>query len=122
MSGQVRTTRPREGVLRIELNRPERLNAMTAGMVEELHGWGELGDRLHTLSREGRWAEMGPLVDDEVLTAFAVVGAPGDAGREVARRYGDVFDRLSLYTPYDVDPGLVTELAAAVRQGAGVAG
>jgi len=33
----VRTTAPREGVLRIELNRPDRLNAMTAGMVEELH-------------------------------------------------------------------------------------
>ena len=35
---EVRTTRPRDGVLRIELNRPERLNAMSAGMVEELHG------------------------------------------------------------------------------------
>jgi enoyl-CoA hydratase/carnithine racemase len=35
--GEVRTTRPRDGVLRIELNRPERLNAMTAGMVEGLH-------------------------------------------------------------------------------------
>jgi enoyl-CoA hydratase len=38
MSQEVRTTRPRAGVLRIELNRPERLNAMTAGMVEGLHG------------------------------------------------------------------------------------
>jgi enoyl-CoA hydratase/carnithine racemase len=34
---EVRTTRPRPGVLRIELARPERLNAMTAGMVEQLH-------------------------------------------------------------------------------------
>jgi enoyl-CoA hydratase/carnithine racemase len=37
VTGEVRTTRPRDGVLRIELNRPDRLNAMTAGMVEELH-------------------------------------------------------------------------------------
>jgi enoyl-CoA hydratase/carnithine racemase len=36
-SGEVRTSRPRDGVLRIELNRPDRLNAMTAGMVTELH-------------------------------------------------------------------------------------
>jgi enoyl-CoA hydratase/carnithine racemase len=35
--GEVRTSRPRDGVLRIELNRPERLNAMTAGMIEGLH-------------------------------------------------------------------------------------
>jgi enoyl-CoA hydratase/carnithine racemase len=34
MTEEVRTTRPRDGVLRIELNRPDRLNAMTAGMVE----------------------------------------------------------------------------------------
>jgi len=34
---QVRTSRPRAGVLRIELHRPDRLNAMTAEMVEELH-------------------------------------------------------------------------------------
>ena len=33
----VLTSRPRDGVLRIELNRPDRLNAMTAGMVGELH-------------------------------------------------------------------------------------
>jgi enoyl-CoA hydratase/carnithine racemase len=37
MSQEVRSSRPREGVLRIELHRPDRLNAMTAGMVEELH-------------------------------------------------------------------------------------
>ena len=33
----IRTSRPRDGVLRIELNRPDRLNAMTAAMVEQLH-------------------------------------------------------------------------------------
>jgi enoyl-CoA hydratase len=33
----VRVERPREGVVRIELARPDRLNAMTAAMVEQLH-------------------------------------------------------------------------------------
>ena len=37
MTEEVRTSTPRDGVLRIELNRPDRLNAMTAGMVEGLH-------------------------------------------------------------------------------------
>ena len=34
---EIVVTRPREGVTRIEMNRPDRLNAMTAGMVGELH-------------------------------------------------------------------------------------
>jgi probable F420-dependent oxidoreductase len=87
--------------------------------VLELHGWGELGDRLHALSRKGRWSEMGPLLDDEVLDAFAVVGPPAEAGAEVVRRYGDVLDRLTLYTPYDADPELMSEVAAAVRAAPG---
>jgi len=86
--------------------------------VLELHGWSELGERLHALSREGRWTEMGPLLDDEVLNAFAVVGPPEEAGAEVVRRYGDVLDRLTLYTPYTADPQLVALVAASVREAA----
>lgn len=37
MSDEVRTTRPRDGVVRIELHRPDRLNALTADMVTQLH-------------------------------------------------------------------------------------
>jgi len=83
--------------------------------VLDLHGWGELGEQLHTLSRAGRWAEMGPLVDDQVLQAFAVVGEPAQAGAEIVRRYGDVFDRLTLYAPYEADPEVLAEVVDAVR-------
>ncbi|MEU9024966.1 enoyl-CoA hydratase-related protein [Actinomadura sp. NPDC048394] len=34
---EIVVTRPRPGVTRVAMNRPERLNAMTAGMVEGLH-------------------------------------------------------------------------------------
>jgi probable F420-dependent oxidoreductase len=88
--------------------------------VLELHGWGEQGDRLHVLSREGRWAEMSPLLDDDVLAAFAVVGTPEDVGAEVVRRYGDMFDRLTLYTPYDAGPELMARVTAPVGQVAGI--
>ncbi len=87
--------------------------------VLELHGWGELGDRLHALSLRGRWEEMGPLLDDEVLETFAVVGTPEEAGREVARRYGDLFDRLSLYTPHGADLDVTARVVASVREAAG---
>jgi probable F420-dependent oxidoreductase len=111
----------------------EELEAATAGVrgqlafygstpayrpVLELHGWGGLGDELHELSRAGRWSEMGPLLDEEVLDAFAVVGPPAAAGAELVRRYGDVLDRLSVYTPYAVDPAVTAEVTAAVRAAA----
>ena len=89
--------------------------------VLELHGWGDLGDRLHALSREGRWAEMGPLLGNDVVETFAVVGTPEEAAAEVLRRYGDVFDRLTLYMPYAADPDLVVRATAAVREAVGSA-
>lgn len=83
--------------------------------VLDLHGWGALGEELHALSRAGRWADMAGLVDDEVLDAFAVVGAPAEVGRECVRRYGDVFTRAPLSTSYPVEPETLAEVAEAMR-------
>jgi probable F420-dependent oxidoreductase len=71
--------------------------------VLDLHGWGDLQTELNRLSKEGRWQEMGDLVDDEILHTFAVVGGPEDIGPELRSRYGDVISRLSFYAPYDSD-------------------
>jgi probable F420-dependent oxidoreductase len=85
--------------------------------VLERHGWGELGDELHALSRAGRWSELGGRLDDDVVRAFAIVGEPAEVGREYARRFGDVFTRASICTPYPADPTLLAEVADAVRAG-----
>jgi hypothetical protein len=66
-------------------------------------------------SREGGWGQMGSLLDDEVLETFAVVGTPQEVGPELVRRYGDLLDRATLYTPYAVDAELLTSLASACR-------
>jgi probable F420-dependent oxidoreductase len=72
--------------------------------VLELHGWGELQDELNRMSKEGRWKEMGELVTDDILEAFAVVGEPEALAPGLQERYGDVVSRLSFYAPYDSDP------------------
>jgi probable F420-dependent oxidoreductase len=72
--------------------------------VLELHGWGGLQDDLNKMSKEGKWVEMGQLIDDEILNAFAVVGEPEQIAPELKRRYGDVIDRISFYAPYKSDP------------------
>ncbi|MBI5089150.1 MAG: LLM class F420-dependent oxidoreductase [Actinobacteria bacterium] len=72
--------------------------------VLEVHGWGGLQDELNTLSKQGKWVEMGQLIDDEVLNTFAVVGEPESVAPELNRRYGDVIQRISFYAPYKSDP------------------
>jgi len=66
--------------------------------VLEVHGWGTLQDDLNKLSKQGRWVEMGTLIDDDILNAFAVVAEPEGIAPELGRRYGDIIDRLSFYS------------------------
>jgi probable F420-dependent oxidoreductase len=54
--------------------------------VLELHGWGDLHDELNRLSKQGEWATMGSLIDDEMLGAFAVVGPAAEVGAALASR------------------------------------
>ena len=72
--------------------------------VLDIHGWGGLQDELNTLSKQGKWVEMGNLITPEVLDAFAVVGQPEAVAPELHRRYGDVIQRISFYAPYKSDP------------------
>jgi probable F420-dependent oxidoreductase len=73
------------------------------GVLEE-HGWGDLQTELNAMSKQGRWKEMGDLVDDEILDAFAVVGEPEEIPGKLHERYGDVVGRISFYAPYRSDP------------------
>ncbi|MBI2168381.1 MAG: LLM class F420-dependent oxidoreductase [Actinobacteria bacterium] len=72
--------------------------------VLEAHGWGDLQGELNRLSKEGKWADMGALVDDEILDAFAVQGLPEQLPGLVLDRFGDLIDRVSFYAPYQADP------------------
>jgi probable F420-dependent oxidoreductase len=64
--------------------------------VLDLHGWGDLQGELYACSKEGRWADMAHLVDDDVLDTLTIVCAPGDLAGEVGRRYGGLVDRINV--------------------------
>ncbi|MHB1988901.1 MAG: LLM class F420-dependent oxidoreductase [Acidimicrobiales bacterium] len=83
--------------------------------VLELHGWGDLQSELHPLSRQGEWAKMAALVDDEVLNAFAVVAPPHEVATRVRERFGDVVDRFSFYAPYHLAPARWAAVLAGFR-------
>jgi probable F420-dependent oxidoreductase len=86
--------------------------------VLDMHGWGDLADRLNAMSRRQAWAEMADAIDDDVLDAFAVSGNAAEVAAGLQTRFGDVIDRISLYTPYEVDPAQVVAVASAVRAAA----
>src|SRR3712207_2638970 len=68
--------------------------------VLEAHGWEEVGGRLGRLAREKKWAQMPPLVTDEMLDAFAVEAAPEEIGPALKERYEGLIDRVALYLPF----------------------
>jgi probable F420-dependent oxidoreductase len=85
--------------------------------VLDMHGWGDAQGELNRLSKEGRWAEMGAVIDDEMLTSFAVVAEPGRVAEGILDRYGDVADRVSFYAPYRTEPELWSDVIARLHQG-----
>ncbi|BBZ43074.1 LLM class F420-dependent oxidoreductase [Mycobacterium parmense] len=62
--------------------------------VLDLHGWGDLHTELHRLSLEGKWDAMGSLVDDEMLSAFAVVGPAQTVADGLRARCAGRVDRV----------------------------
>ena len=64
--------------------------------VLEHHGWEDAGGELHSLSMQGRWAEMAGVVDDGMLRTIAAVGTPAEAAGILAERYGHLADRMTL--------------------------
>ncbi len=83
--------------------------------VLDLHGWGDLQPELTALSKQGRWEDMGRLIDDDVLDAFAVRGDPDQIPSLLLGRFGDVIDRISLYMPYDSGRGTAGKIMAGLR-------
>ncbi len=67
-------------------------------------GWGDLQPDLNRLSKQGEWVQMGTLITDDIVDAFAVRGAPEDIPKLILARYGDVIDRVTFYAPYKSDP------------------
>ena len=83
--------------------------------VLDLHGWGDAQDELNRMSKEGAWQAMAELIDEEMLSTFAVVGEPDSIADGIAKRYGDCVDRMTFYVlggDTEVWDGIAAGLAA----------
>ncbi len=84
--------------------------------VLDLHGWGDLQPELNRLSKIGQWDEMGTMITDDILDAFAVVGEPKDVIKGLKSRYAGLIDRASVSFA-GVDKTKVAELVQEFKAG-----
>jgi len=63
--------------------------------VLESIGLGEMQEELNTMSKQGRWDEMGELITPDIMKEFAVIGEPDTIAGQMKARYGDIVDRTS---------------------------
>jgi len=87
--------------------------------VLDLHGWQDLQPQLRELSIAGRWDAMAALIDDEMLSTFAVVAPTGEVAQMLANRCAGAVDRvLPAFTPGTPEPviaAVLEELRACPR-------
>ncbi|AQA01303.1 LLM class F420-dependent oxidoreductase [Mycobacterium sp. MS1601] len=78
--------------------------------VLDIHGWGDLQPELHTLSKQGRWQEMGGLIDDQVLHTIAACGTPAEIAEHIRKRVAGVADTVCLYQPGPIPVDVLSEI------------
>ena len=54
--------------------------------VLDAHGWGELQPELNSLSKQGKWQEMGALISDEILFTITACGSPREIAAHIRTR------------------------------------
>ena len=84
-------------------------------VVLEHHGLGEIQGVLHRMTREGNWADMPGIINDEVLDLFAVRGELKKVAPGLLERTLGVVDRVSINAPYESDPGAWSQVVAEIK-------
>jgi len=82
--------------------------------VLDVHGWGDLQPELNALSKQGRWDDMGRLIDDDVLHTIAACGSPADVAAHIRDRVEGMSDRICLYQPGPVAVESLAEIVDAL--------
>jgi probable F420-dependent oxidoreductase len=84
--------------------------------VLEVHGWADLQPELNALSKQGRWAEMGKLIDDDVLYTIAACGTPAQIAAHIRDRIDGVSDTVCLYQPGPIPVDALAGIVDVLRR------
>jgi probable F420-dependent oxidoreductase len=83
--------------------------------VLDAHGWGDLQPELNALSKQGRWQDMGRLIDDEILHTIVACGTAADIAAHIRDRVAGVSDRICLYQPGPIAPEALAQIVDALE-------
>lgn len=83
--------------------------------VLDVHGWGDLQPELNALSKQGRWEDMGGLIDDDMLHTIAACGSPADVAAHIRDRVEGISDRICLYQPGPIAAESLAQIVDALR-------
>jgi probable F420-dependent oxidoreductase len=82
------------------------------------NGFGEVGRKLHALTKEGRWDDMKGLVSDEIIDTLVPQGRYDEIARTLLDLYGPIVERITFPMPDDPAlDGRVAEVIAALQAG-----
>lgn len=83
--------------------------------VLALHGWDDIQEEAHRLSKQGKWLEMGALINDDILNHFAIVCEnPAELPMQLQARYAGLVDSWECTAELS-DQAAQSELIRAVR-------
>ncbi|MFQ5417485.1 MAG: TIGR03617 family F420-dependent LLM class oxidoreductase [Myxococcota bacterium] len=83
----------------------------------DVHGWRDVGERLHELSRQGRWPEMAGAVGDEMLEALVPQGPYDVIAATLKAWYDGLADCITFPLPDDRrDDAKVAAVVAQLRE------
>jgi hypothetical protein len=83
--------------------------------VLQCHGFEEIGQRLHQMSLQGQWDEMGTLVNDEMLDAFTIKGEYDEIAPIFLERYEGLVDEIN-FSMSVTSPSEEQQLRKIIRQ------
>jgi probable F420-dependent oxidoreductase len=83
--------------------------------VLDVHGWGDLQPELNALSKQGRWEEMGGLIDDDVLHTIAACGTPKEVAAHIRDRIDGVADQVCVYQPGPIAVDSLAQIVDALH-------
>ena len=69
--------------------------------VFEIHGWSDIALELLAMSKENKWTQMSSLINDDILSHFAIEGRPDQIADLALKKYGNIVHRLTFYVPFD---------------------
>ena len=82
----------------------------------EIYGWKQVGERLHNMTREGKWKEMTALIDEELLETMIPSGTYEEIVPRLRDRYQGLATHITFPMPDDpADDLRVAEVIAALR-------